>query len=85
MGVLGVNHVAFRPPDVARLNAFYAELLGAEPRRQGGASTSERRLPMRQARSRIASKPAACTSKAISDGRRIEFAYDDRGAYWQED
>jgi catechol 2,3-dioxygenase-like lactoylglutathione lyase family enzyme len=31
MGVLGVNHIAFRTPDPARLRAFYAELLGAEP------------------------------------------------------
>ena len=31
MGVLGVNHIAFRSPDPARLRAFYAELLGAEP------------------------------------------------------
>jgi len=30
MGVLGVNHIAFRTPDPARLRAFYAELLGAE-------------------------------------------------------
>jgi catechol 2,3-dioxygenase-like lactoylglutathione lyase family enzyme len=31
LGVLGVNHIAFRTPDPARLRAFYAELLGAEP------------------------------------------------------
>jgi catechol 2,3-dioxygenase-like lactoylglutathione lyase family enzyme len=31
MGVLGVNHIAFRTPDPARLRAFYAQLLGAEP------------------------------------------------------
>jgi catechol 2,3-dioxygenase-like lactoylglutathione lyase family enzyme len=31
VGVLGVNHIAFRTPDPARLRAFYAELLGAEP------------------------------------------------------
>jgi catechol 2,3-dioxygenase-like lactoylglutathione lyase family enzyme len=30
VGVLGVNHIAFRTPDPARLRAFYAELLGAE-------------------------------------------------------
>lgn len=30
MGVLGVNHIAFRTPDPAGLRAFYAELLGAE-------------------------------------------------------
>ena len=30
MGVLGVNQIAFRTPDPARLRAFYAELLGAE-------------------------------------------------------
>jgi catechol 2,3-dioxygenase-like lactoylglutathione lyase family enzyme len=31
VGVLGVNHIAFRTSDPARLRAFYAELLGAEP------------------------------------------------------
>ena len=31
MGVLGIDHVAFRTPDAARLRDFYAELLGAEP------------------------------------------------------
>ena len=31
MGVTGINHIAFRTPDVARLKAFYEELLGAEP------------------------------------------------------
>ena len=31
MGVVGVNHIAFRTPDVPRLKAFYQELLGAEP------------------------------------------------------
>lgn len=31
MGVLGVNHIAFRTPDTARLRAFYEELTGAEP------------------------------------------------------
>jgi len=30
VGVLGVNHIAFRTPDPPRLRAFYAELLGAE-------------------------------------------------------
>jgi catechol 2,3-dioxygenase-like lactoylglutathione lyase family enzyme len=30
VGVLGVNHIAFRTPEPARLRAFYAELLGAE-------------------------------------------------------
>jgi catechol 2,3-dioxygenase-like lactoylglutathione lyase family enzyme len=30
MGVLGVNHIAFRTPDPNRLRAFYAELMGAE-------------------------------------------------------
>ena len=30
MGILGINHIAFRTPDPARLNAFYRELLGAE-------------------------------------------------------
>ena len=30
MGVLGINHVAFRTPDPARLRAFYLELLGVE-------------------------------------------------------
>ena len=30
MGVLGVNHIAFRTPDPARLRRFYAELLDAE-------------------------------------------------------
>ena len=31
MGVLGIDHVAFRSPDPAALRAFYAELLEAEP------------------------------------------------------
>ena len=31
MGVLGVNHIAFRSPDPQRLREFYAALLGAEP------------------------------------------------------
>ena len=31
MGILGVNHIAFRTPDPTRLKAFYAELLAAEP------------------------------------------------------
>lgn len=31
MGVLGINHIAFRSPDVARLRSFYVDLLGAEP------------------------------------------------------
>lgn len=30
MGVLGVNHIAFRTRDPARLKRFYAELLDAE-------------------------------------------------------
>jgi len=30
MGVLGINHVAFRSPDAARLRSFYGDLLGAE-------------------------------------------------------
>jgi catechol 2,3-dioxygenase-like lactoylglutathione lyase family enzyme len=30
MGVLGVNHIAFRTPDVARLRDFYRQLLAAE-------------------------------------------------------
>ena len=30
MGVLGVNHIAFRTPDPARLKRFYAELLDTE-------------------------------------------------------
>ena len=30
MGVLGINHIAFRTPDAGRLKAFYRELLGAE-------------------------------------------------------
>ncbi len=30
LSVLGINHIAFRTPDTARLKAFYAELLGAE-------------------------------------------------------
>jgi catechol 2,3-dioxygenase-like lactoylglutathione lyase family enzyme len=28
--VLGINHIAFRTPDPARLREFYADLLGAE-------------------------------------------------------
>ncbi len=31
MGVLGINHIAFRTPDVERLHAFYAQLLEGEP------------------------------------------------------
>jgi catechol 2,3-dioxygenase-like lactoylglutathione lyase family enzyme len=31
MGILGVNHIAFRTPDVAGLKAFYTELFDAEP------------------------------------------------------
>lgn len=31
MGILGVNHIAFRTPDPAGLKSFYAELLAAEP------------------------------------------------------
>ena len=30
MGILGINHIAFRTPDPARLKTFYRELLGAE-------------------------------------------------------
>jgi catechol 2,3-dioxygenase-like lactoylglutathione lyase family enzyme len=30
MGVLGINHIAFRSPDATRLRSFYADLLGAE-------------------------------------------------------
>jgi catechol 2,3-dioxygenase-like lactoylglutathione lyase family enzyme len=30
VGILGVNHIAFRTPDVERLRRFYAELLAAE-------------------------------------------------------
>jgi catechol 2,3-dioxygenase-like lactoylglutathione lyase family enzyme len=30
MGVLGINHIAFRSPNVERLRKFYVELLGAE-------------------------------------------------------
>jgi catechol 2,3-dioxygenase-like lactoylglutathione lyase family enzyme len=43
MGVLGINHIAFRTPDVRRLRRFYEQLLGAEsldgehqPLRAGG-------------------------------------------------
>lgn len=31
MGILGVNHIAFRTPDPVGLKGFYAELLAAEP------------------------------------------------------
>ena len=31
MGVHGINHVAFRTPDIERLRRFYEELLAAEP------------------------------------------------------
>jgi catechol 2,3-dioxygenase-like lactoylglutathione lyase family enzyme len=31
MGVLGINHIAFRSPDAAGLRSFYVDLLGAEP------------------------------------------------------
>jgi catechol 2,3-dioxygenase-like lactoylglutathione lyase family enzyme len=31
MGILGINHIAFRTPDPAGLKAFYRELLDAEP------------------------------------------------------
>jgi catechol 2,3-dioxygenase-like lactoylglutathione lyase family enzyme len=31
MGVLGINHIAFRTPDPARLKAFYQELFAGEP------------------------------------------------------
>jgi hypothetical protein len=31
MGVTGINHIACRTPDVARLKVSYEELLGAEP------------------------------------------------------
>jgi catechol 2,3-dioxygenase-like lactoylglutathione lyase family enzyme len=31
MGILGVNHIAFRTPDPVGLKAFYVELLAAEP------------------------------------------------------
>jgi catechol 2,3-dioxygenase-like lactoylglutathione lyase family enzyme len=31
MGVLGINHIAFRTPDPERLRAFYLQLTGAEP------------------------------------------------------
>jgi catechol 2,3-dioxygenase-like lactoylglutathione lyase family enzyme len=31
MGVLGINHIAFRTPDVKRLKAFYEDLTRAEP------------------------------------------------------
>jgi catechol 2,3-dioxygenase-like lactoylglutathione lyase family enzyme len=30
VGILGVNHIAFRTPDVERLRSFYAELLEAD-------------------------------------------------------
>jgi catechol 2,3-dioxygenase-like lactoylglutathione lyase family enzyme len=30
MGVLGINHIAFRSPDAARLRSFYEDLLAAE-------------------------------------------------------
>jgi catechol 2,3-dioxygenase-like lactoylglutathione lyase family enzyme len=30
MGVLGINHIAFRTPDAGRLKAFYRELLAAD-------------------------------------------------------
>ena len=30
MGVHGINHIAFRTPDIARLRQFYEELLAAE-------------------------------------------------------
>lgn len=31
MGVFGINHIAFRTPDTARLKAFYEELMAGEP------------------------------------------------------
>ena len=31
MAVYGINHIAFRTPDVPRLKAFYADLFGGEP------------------------------------------------------
>lgn len=30
MGVLGINHIAFRSPDPTQLRSFYRDLLGAE-------------------------------------------------------
>jgi catechol 2,3-dioxygenase-like lactoylglutathione lyase family enzyme len=30
VGVLGINHIAFRTPDPGRLKAFYSELLAAD-------------------------------------------------------
>src|SRR2546427_140738 len=45
MGVFGIDHIAFRTADPARLREFHAELLGAErlegahaPRRVGGTT-----------------------------------------------
>jgi catechol 2,3-dioxygenase-like lactoylglutathione lyase family enzyme len=31
VAVYGINHIAFRTPDVPRLKAFYEELFGGEP------------------------------------------------------
>jgi hypothetical protein len=31
MGIVGVNHIAFRTADAGRLSDFYAELLAADP------------------------------------------------------
>ena len=45
MGIFGIDHIAFRTADIARLRDFYAELLGAErlegahaPLRVGGTT-----------------------------------------------
>ena len=119
MGVLGINHIAFRTPDVERLRGFYAELLEAErlegahgPVRAGStllvffeseepvggdelafdvdAAGFEEVAERAQRLGAVDRGPVEhnAWSRGLylrdPDGRRLEIAYNDHGAFWRE-
>jgi catechol 2,3-dioxygenase-like lactoylglutathione lyase family enzyme len=98
VAVHGINHIAFRTPDAARLRAFHLELSSGRPAEDpdeiafdvdaagfDAALGRARRLDAVQ-RDPVAPNPwQPFVVLRDPDGRRIELTHDDRGVYWQED
>jgi catechol 2,3-dioxygenase-like lactoylglutathione lyase family enzyme len=71
MGVLGINHLAFRTPDPERLRRFYLELTGAE-------ELEGEHGPLRLGQTLIAFFPSESTG-AAADPDEIAFDVDGPG------
>ena len=95
MGVIGVNHLAFRTPDPERLGRFYVELrhgADADPDeiafdvdRAGFEDVSRRARSLGcEVRGPVEHTPFF-TGLYLSDpdGRRLEFIHDDPAVYWR--